>query len=121
MTNPILGGIKIPRVPPAATHPVDSLGSYLYLVISGMATMAMVAPVANEEPHMAANPQQAMMVAMASPPRACPSQQWAVLYISRLTPETKANCPISTNRGITLSVYDVPSDMGTSCRVESPA
>src|SRR3989339_379982 len=72
--NPMLGGIRMPRVPPAATQPVARLRSYPYFLISGTATLAMVAPVAREDPQMAANPEQATMVAMASPPLKWPIQ-----------------------------------------------
>ena len=46
-------------VPPAATAPVASLSSYLYLRISGSAICAIVAAVARLEPQIAANAPQA--------------------------------------------------------------
>ena len=73
-----LGGIRMPSVPPAATEPVASLGSYPILRICGSATVVMVAAVAMLEPLMAAKPAQAATVAMASPPRRCLSQVCAV-------------------------------------------
>ena len=69
-----LGGMRMPMVPPAATAPVASLSSYLYLRISGSAICAMVAAVARLEPQIAANAPQAPIVASASPPRRWPSQ-----------------------------------------------
>ena len=69
-----LGGMRIPMLPPAAILPVARAGSYLKRFISGRATAPMVATVAVLEPHMAAKPAQAPMVAMARPPRICPNQ-----------------------------------------------
>jgi hypothetical protein len=63
-----LGGMRIPRLPPAATTPVASSSRYLNLFISGRATVAMVAAVAFVEPQMAEKHAQAPTVAMASPP-----------------------------------------------------
>ena len=64
--------------------------------------MPIVAAVAVLEPHTAANPAQAPTVAMASPPRKCPSHLWAESYRRWLMPEAKANCPIRIKRGMTL-------------------
>ena len=68
-----LGGIKIPRLPAAATVPVANPMSYPYRFISGMVTVAMVAAVALVEPEMAENPAQAPTVAMANPPGRLPN------------------------------------------------
>lgn len=54
--KPMLGGIRIPRVPPAATQQAERDNSYLALLISGMATLPKVAAVAPLSPQMAANP-----------------------------------------------------------------
>ena len=43
--------------------------------ISGRATVVMVAAVAALDPQMAANAAQAITVAMARPPRICPTQR----------------------------------------------
>ena len=64
----VLGGMRIPRLPPAATTPVARAGSYRYFFISGRATEAIVAAVALVEPQMAEKPAQAPIVAMARPP-----------------------------------------------------
>ena len=66
------GGIRMPSVPPAAMEAVERLSAYRNLRISGMATLDMVAAVASDDPQIAANPPQATMVAIASPPRKCP-------------------------------------------------
>jgi len=58
--------------------PVARAGSYLYSFISGRATVPMVAAVARLEPLTAAKPAQAPTVAIASPPRSCPSQDLTV-------------------------------------------
>ncbi|OQC74179.1 MAG: hypothetical protein BWX45_00059 [Deltaproteobacteria bacterium ADurb.Bin002] len=83
----VLGGIRIPRLPPAATTPVASAGSYWYFFISGSATEAMVAAVALVEPQTAEKPAQAPMVAMASPPGRWPKNLWAALKRRPLMPE----------------------------------
>ena len=67
-----LGGIRMPRLPAAATVPVARPMSYLYLFISGTVTVAIVAAVAFVEPDMAEKPAQAPTVAMASPPGRLP-------------------------------------------------
>ena len=66
--NTVLGGIRIPRLPPAATVPVARPISYPYFFISGSVTVAMVAAVALVEPEMAENPAHVPMVAIARPP-----------------------------------------------------
>lgn len=72
-----LGGIRIPRLPAAATVPVARLISYLYRFISGRVTVAIVAAVAFVEPDMAEKPAHAATVAIASPPRRCPTSTYA--------------------------------------------
>ena len=68
MTRITLGGIKIPKVPPAAIDAVANESAYLYLLISGIATLDIVAAVAIEDPEMAENIPQATTVDMAKPP-----------------------------------------------------
>ncbi len=82
MINAALGGMRMPKVPPAAIVPAARLSAYLYLRIDGMATFAIVATVASELPDTAANPPLAAIVAMARPPRWCPSQASAASYRS---------------------------------------
>ena len=79
----VLGGIRIPNVPPAAMHPVASESSYLKRFISGSATMPMVAAAARDDPDMAAKPPQAPTVAMLSPPGRKPIHRYTVWYISK--------------------------------------
>jgi hypothetical protein len=64
----VLGGIRIPNVPPAATQPVESVSAYPCVRISGVAMVPIVAVVAAREPQMAPNPAQAAIVAQARPP-----------------------------------------------------
>ena len=64
----VLGGIKIPNVPPKAIDPVDRRASYPSLRISGKETAPMVAQVAGVEPQMAPKPAQAAIVAQAKLP-----------------------------------------------------
>jgi len=67
----------------------------------------MVAAVAFVEPQMAAKPAQAPTVAMASPPGQCPINLYAVSKSLRDMPVWNAICPISTNRGITVRLYEL--------------
>ena len=100
----LLGGIKIPRVLPAATQPAAKLSLYFWARISGTATEEMVAAVAIAEPETAAKPAQEMIAAMDRPPRICPSQALNTRNRSRPNPPAPRNMPIKTNMGITLSV-----------------
>ncbi len=59
---------------------------------------------ATDEPEIAANPAQAMMVAKPSPPRRWPSSVLAARNSSRLMPELDTKAPISRNIGITPKV-----------------
>jgi len=63
----------------------------------------MVAAVAIEEPQMEPKPPEAMMLAMASPPRLCPTNALAAVKSSRASPALATKLPISTNRGMTES------------------
>ena len=68
MTNPTEGGIRMPRVPPAAIVPVARESSYLKRRISGSATRPMVRAEASDEPDNAENPAQPTIDADARPP-----------------------------------------------------
>ena len=72
MMNIVLGGISMPRVPPAATQPVANSMSYPRFLISGNAITPMVAAEAKLEPVQAAKAVQAKLVAKAIPPGALP-------------------------------------------------
>ena len=72
----------------------------------------MVAAVATDEPLIAANPAQAMTVAMASPPRRWASQAFEARNSSRLMPEAVAKEPIRMNSGITARSQSVETRIG---------
>jgi hypothetical protein len=72
--------------------------------ISGMATRAMVAVVASDEPQMAPKPAHAAMVESESPPLRWPKKAYAAWYRSRDMPARVTKLPISTNNGTTDSV-----------------
>ena len=74
----MLGGMRMPNVPPAARLPAARVGAYLYFFISGMAMDPMVTAVATLDPQVAANPAQPTVVAMASPPGKCPNSLYVV-------------------------------------------
>ena len=69
-----LGGIRIPRVPPARMTPSAISLSYLRLSIWGKAIIPIVTSVAPTTPAMAAIIVQAAIVAVATPPFSQPSQ-----------------------------------------------
>ena len=64
----MLGGIKIPRVPPAAVTPKARRRSYPCRTISGTAIAPIVAAVTGLDPQTAENPVQAKIVPTASDP-----------------------------------------------------
>ena len=92
----------IPRVPPAASAPVDSRPEYFIARISGSATFAMVAAVAIEEPQIEPNAAQASTAAIANPPRRWPMTALAARNRLRDSPPCEANAPISRNSGMTV-------------------
>jgi len=53
------------------------------------------------EPQAAPKAAEAMVVAIASPPVSLPSQAWAALYRSVVSPACVASAPIRMNSGIT--------------------
>ncbi|OPX65826.1 MAG: hypothetical protein A4E30_00184 [Methanomassiliicoccales archaeon PtaB.Bin215] len=73
--NPMLGGIRMPKVPPAATLPHAIPILYLAFFISGMATLPMVAAVAMLSPQIEAKPAHPKTVAMESPPFMVPNNR----------------------------------------------
>ena len=62
------GGIRMPRVPPAAMEPMMSGRPYPRRSISGMAIIPMVAAVATLEPEIAAKIAHEKTLATARPP-----------------------------------------------------
>ncbi len=68
MISGIEGGIIIPRVPPAANSPYTKCLGYPLFVISGIATVPIVAAVATDEPETAENIPHESIVAIPRPP-----------------------------------------------------
>jgi hypothetical protein len=64
----IEGGIRMPRLPPAAIAPVASRAGTPRASICGMPALPIAAAVAGLDPHMAENRPQAKMLAITSPP-----------------------------------------------------
>ena len=106
-TKAALGGMRMPRLPPAAMEPNDSLSSYPSLRIDGRAALFIVTAVAMLSPHTAPNAAHAPTVAMASPPRKCPSHLSKVSNAAAMTPPAPAMTPISTNSGMTTRIGEV--------------
>ena len=66
--------------------------------------MENVAAVATEDPLIAANPAQATIVAIPSPPRQWPANRFAAWNNSRLMPDRVTIAPNSKNIGMTPKV-----------------
>ena len=64
----MLGGIKTPKVPPAAIHPVASLAEYPLFLISGIPIVPIAAHVAGLDPLRAAKIEQAPILETTRPP-----------------------------------------------------
>ena len=75
----MLGGMSIPKVPPAASEPRVSLVSYPRLANAGTATVPIVEAVAGLEPQIAANSAQLPIFACSRPPGA----QASILLVPR--------------------------------------
>jgi len=71
----ILGGMRIPSVPPAARDPRESFESYPLFSRAGMAMVPMVAAVAGEEPQMAAKREQLTTFEWSNPPGIPPTHR----------------------------------------------
>src|SRR4030042_7108414 len=80
MISVTLGGMMTPGVPTVATIPEESLLSYPYRSISGIATPATVAAGAADEPQMALKAVAPMTVAVARPPGIWPTNLLAASY-----------------------------------------
>ena len=73
MTSMTLGGMRIPRLPPAQTTPVARPLLYCRFSMAGTANNVMVVTVAAITPVQAAKTVHVMIVAKASPPRTGPN------------------------------------------------
>jgi len=76
----------------------------------------MVAALATDDPLMAANPPHASTVAIAMPPRRCPTQALAARNSSLLMPDALTNAPIKINSGMTLKLKSVTVRIGECTR-----
>ncbi len=76
MTSMTLGGIRMPRLPPAQTTPEANPLSYFRLSMEGIAIRVMAVTVAAMTPVQAAKIVQVTIVAMARPPRTGPNHSY---------------------------------------------
>ena len=81
-----LGGMRMPRVPDAASAPVARRASYLKRRISGMTIVPIVATVAILDPVTAPNPPQASTDEIAMPPGTRPTHFLSPSYRSLASP-----------------------------------
>ena len=109
-----LGGMRIPRVPDAASAPVAKRRSYPKRSISGITIAPMVATVAMLEPVTAPNAPQARTEVMAIPPGIHPIHARRPSYNSVANPVWKTSCPMRTNSGIVTRTKLRASSHGTS-------
>ena len=101
-TRPMLGGIRMPRVPPAAKDPITNRSLYPRWRNEGRATLLIVAAVATLEPAQAANMAHEAMLLWIRPPGMNTSQRDRTLYIRSATPLRRTNSPIRMNSGIAI-------------------
>jgi len=94
-----LGGMRIPKVPPAAREPKTNLALYPRFFCSGTATVAMVAAVATLEPLIDANNAQARMFECKRPPGSLPTRDEKPSYRRLFNPARIIISPINTNNG----------------------
>src|SRR6478736_4562115 len=104
MTRMMEGGIRIPRLPPAAREPVEKPSSYPAFRISGSAMRDIVAAVAIDEPQTAPKQAEAEMAAIERPPRNPERNFCAAMNKSADSRVLDATSPIRMNSGITDSV-----------------
>ena len=98
----VLGGMRMPGVPPAAMQPVESESSQFRRRIAGSASVAIVAAVAGAEPQMAEKPALVATAAAQSPPFVRPRNRSHASNRPWLMPEWWANWPMRTKSGMTL-------------------
>ena len=96
------GGIRMPRVPPAAMEPMMSGRPYPRRSISGMAIIPMVAAVATLEPDTAAKMAHEKMLATASPPGRKPTQRATAVKRPLPMPEWSRIPLMKTKRGTAM-------------------
>ena len=97
------GGIRMPSVPPAASSPSTNFFGYPRAVISGTAMVPIVAAVATDEPEIAANRPQEMMVATPRPPGQWPTHDCAAANNCWPAPHLSRMFDISRNSGMASS------------------
>ncbi len=94
----------MPSVPPAAINPAARRAEYPRFRISGMPEEPIAEHVAGDEPHMAANTEQASVFARPRPPGTLYSQLLSELYRSEPARDFPIAAPIRTNSGMVRRV-----------------
>src|SRR6056300_87652 len=98
-TSAIDGGIRIPKVPPAATDPRNSDSLYPFFSISGYETVPTVAAVATLEPEVAAKIALEAIFACIKPPGSQDIHFVTAAYILCETPDRRMISPNKMNIG----------------------
>jgi hypothetical protein len=96
----MLGGMRMPSVPPAAMEPSTMRSLYRLALNAGMATTPMVAAVATLDPEFAASSADAAMLVCRRPPGRGASHLARQLYMRSVTPLRSIISPRSTKSGI---------------------
>ena len=99
MIKLMLGGIKIPKVPPAANDPITIRSEYPRCRNDGRDTRLIVADVATLDPEQAAKIAQETMLVWIRPPGRKNIHLDITRYIFSPIPLRFINSPIKTNRG----------------------
>ena len=92
----LLGGMRMPSVPPVAETAAASSLRYPALIIPGIMILPMAAVVAGPEPLRAANIMQARIVTIANPPVKLPTLRFATSMISPVMPAGSMRKPAMT-------------------------
>ena len=99
----LLGGIRMPSVPPVAETAAASSLRYPAPIMPGIMILPMAAVVAGPEPLSAAKIMQARMVTMARPPRMLPTAFLATSMISPVIPAGSMRNPAITKPMVAMS------------------
>ena len=101
----MLGGMRIPRVPPAMTDPMARFLLYLCSSMEGRAMSPIVTTAAPMMPTIAARRVLAITVAIASPPLIAPVHSRMVSYMSSTIPACCSILARKINRGMAKRRY----------------
>jgi hypothetical protein len=106
----MLGGIRMPSVPPAANDPKKSGGLYLRFSMLGIETVPIVAAVATDDPEVAAKSALEATLVCIKPPGNQFTQRSRARNMSDAIPVRSRISPIRMNNGTATSTNSVLAD-----------